>query len=164
MNRRFIGLLLQFGVAAEFLIVTVFAVSTSNAQGPDPLPTCALSVHPIDCYTASTDIAVMYCELETRTAVARVNLGGSYTDMLSTTRSCTKRFREKVDPRYDAAAQHLAANRDGLNLLKDYHAFWHGTMDSLDPSPNETENAYKRRLADRQTVLRDKRNRLLLEK
>jgi hypothetical protein len=84
--------------------------------------------------------------------------------MLAKIGSCTKRHREQIDPRYDAAAKYLAGNSVGLNLLKDYHAFWLGTMDSLDQDSNETKGAYERRMAERKAALRDKGNRLLLEK
>ncbi|MFH1043719.1 MAG: hypothetical protein V1796_01360 [Pseudomonadota bacterium] len=88
----------------------------------------------------------------------------NYADMLKKINSRKEWHREQIDPLYAAAARHLAGNIDGMNLLKDFHAFWLGTLDSFPPRLDETENAYKRRVADRKAALHDKEIRLLLEK
>jgi hypothetical protein len=110
-------------------------------------------------------LTVMLGELETRSAVARYKLGQhTYAEMLSVIDNKVKSFRENIEPRFQAAAREMAGNKDALNVLKDYHAYWIGTLESLMQEPNESDGAFKRRVAERKSMLGDKRNRLLLEK
>jgi len=148
----------------RFLCFGLFTMLTSGAKAVD-LPPCGPNVHPLDCYVNSSKIAVMFGELEARLAVSRYRQGQhTHAEMLSAIKNNVTSYRENIEPRFQAAARHLAGNKDALNVLKDYHAYWIGTLEGLMQEPSESEGAFKRRVAERQSALDDKRNRLLLEK
>lgn len=149
----------------RFLFITVCMLFMPSAEALDDLRLCGPNIHPIDCYVARSMAALMLHEVESGLALAQVNAGQRrYTDASSAISSGARSYREEIDRFYQAAATSLATKGDAANLLKDYQAFWIGTLGNVSQTPNETKGAYERRIAERKSLLEDKGNRLKLEK
>lgn len=108
---------------------------------------------PVGKFVSDANFALVICRIK-----AETNAMKGMVDY-----SCSHEQEEAIKPSYHAAAKSLAKNKVALGMLRDLYAYWITTITTVTPSIDELKIQYGARMKERETGVKERIDRLLLE-
>jgi len=117
---------------------------------------------PIEEFRSSTEMGLMICQLEAKTAFSKARRG-ELQETYSEIDSCLKKQRDDVKKIFSRAHDHVAKKPEASKYLKEYYAVWLTALNGILPSENERAIDYERRQGDASRKAEEAWNRFEIE-